>query len=198
MKKISIVLFLCIINLFFTPFVSASSSAIAANEDEITKIEINDKMIALNREMNRLEFKLAMQSNSINKDEITTNLIKKYDGAEATYLMKSGGSWSEKLVNGGYNVYATNKNGLSYLRDYLGANAMGFRLNGAIYGAMIGGVIGAVCGFFGAGVLATRLDQGATDIKKWISKGRNNGGARMTASAHFPISSLNSITQAMV
>ena len=81
--------------------------------------------------------------------------------------MKSGGSWLEKLVNGGYNVYATNKNGLSDLRDYLGANAMEFRLNGA----MVGGVIGAVCGFFGAGLLVTRLDQGAIDIKNRSVKG---------------------------
>ncbi|WP_165005560.1 MULTISPECIES: glycine zipper family protein [unclassified Enterococcus] len=201
MKKavnICTIIFFLTLNYFFTPLTYASEVATPVSELEITKVEVNEKMLALDKELNSANFRIAMQSKTVSSEEIMTNIMLKYDGAEVTYTTRSGSGWSERLVNGGYNVYATSRNGLANVRNSLGLNAMGFRLNGILYGAMIGGVLGAVVGFFGSSLLASRLDQGAGDIKLWINRGRSAGGARMTVSAHFPINNINSTTQATV
>lgn len=108
----------------------------------------------------------------------------KYDGAEVHYAYGNNHfarglydttGWPEKFVNGGINDYATSKTELANLRDYLGFCATGLAGNGAGYGALIGGVIGAVVGtIIGAGVLAKRCEQGQSDIKSMINKGRSN------------------------
>ena len=177
---------------------------------QVTIVESNELYKAFVKEVNRPEIKqqLLNQPNSEETKNLIQSLILKYDGAEVRYAYGNNNfarglydttGWSEKFVNGGINDYATSKTGLANLRDYLGFCAAGLAVNGAGYGALIGGVIGAVVGtIIGAGVLAKRCEQGQSDVKSMINKGRSNGGVRMTLSAEFPICSLTSQTQCAI
>ena len=67
-----------------------------------------------------------------------------------------------------------------------------------IIGSIEGGPAGTIAGAIGAKVLGARVKEGYIDIKKWIDVGSSRGGVRMTASAEFPIDSLNSIKQTKI
>lgn len=128
------------------------------------------------------------------------NLLVKYDGAERTFIPKisfrsaQNNSYTEKVVKGGLNVYGPSPQALISARDYLGSSDMGLLATGVIIGSIEGGPAGAI----GAKVLGARVNEGYNDIKKWIDVGSSRGGVRMTASAEFPIDSLNSIKQTKI
>ncbi|WP_230319222.1 glycine zipper family protein [Enterococcus casseliflavus] len=195
-KTVVLMLLAVTLGSFFAPLSYASEIAPAP---EIVEVKKNDKMVALENELQSIQYKVAINSRSVSQQqEVVENLLLKYDGAEAVYTTKSGNGWTDKVVSGGLNCFATSKTGLANLRDIMGANALGFRLNGAAYGALIGGPMGAVVGVIGASLLATRLDQGQATISSWIRAGSSKGGARMTVTAQFPISSINSITESAI
>lgn len=128
------------------------------------------------------------------------NILVKYDGAERTFTPKvsfrsaQNNSYTEKVVKGGLNVYGSSPQALISSRDYLSSSDMGLLATGVIIGSIEGGPAGAI----GAKVLGARVKEGYNDIKNWIDVGSSRGGVRMTASAEFPIDSLNSIKQTKI
>ncbi|WP_236786014.1 hypothetical protein [Anaerococcus ihuae] len=133
------------------------------------------------------------------------NLLVKYDGAERTFTPKvsfrsaQNNSYTEKVVKEGLNIYGSSPQALISARDYLSSSDMGLLASGVIIGSIEGGPAGAIAGgAIGAKVLGSRVKEGYNDIKKWIDVGSSRGGVRMTASAEFPIDSLNSIKQTKI
>ncbi|MBF0799112.1 hypothetical protein IR166_28785 [Enterococcus faecalis] len=161
----------------------------------------NDQYIKFEKEFSQLqnqrstEFKTRVYSQSTQKAAV--NLIEKYDGAEIT-VVRAAAKYSTKFVNGGVNSFATNKSGLQQLRTDLATTATLLLANGTVGGAAVAGPLGALLGLVGGGILGSTVRSASNTIQSWINVGSSKGGVRVTLVEQFPISSLNSQSQAKI
>ncbi|QBO37380.1 hypothetical protein EQG49_13335 [Periweissella cryptocerci] len=179
---------------------------IAANDDQTAYAATNELWDNLQVALNDLT---ASSSYSNSSDKAKANqiqsLLTKYDGAEVSYEFADNvgdtrvltvEGFYEKITKGGVNDFASSKKALPKLRSYYGrieiAGAEGVGLGAA------SGPIGALLLVSGSTVLIERANAAQSDIKAWIAKGSSKGGARITVTDEFPISSLKSIKQAKI
>ena len=127
-----------------------------------------------------------------------SNLMKQYNGAEATFVIKNANvahgrkvkkpaKIKEKIIKGGLNDFVYSKSGLNALRTYYGKLSAE---SSAI------GLLGGFPGKLFEKTLGKHFGEAQSDVKKMINKGRSRGGCRVTITDEFPIKSINSLKQA--
>lgn len=143
------------------------------------------------------------ENNNISKEDFQ-QLLNKYEGAQRTFNPKystrgvNHNGFTEEVVKGGLNYFASSSNGLAHMRDYMGGANTALVLEGAGIGAYVGGPAGALVGAMGAELFGKRCGEAYEDSKAWIEAGSNKGGVRLTATAEFPIDQLSSIKQTKI
>ncbi|MDR3242060.1 MAG: glycine zipper family protein [Lactobacillaceae bacterium] len=161
------------------------------------EVHENSDWKAMENEINSPQFQLAIHGEK--SKEVCQSLLTEYDGAERDIIFVGAGTgWTEKIVNGGDNTYATTKAGLANLRDSWGLSAVAMIGAGGGAGTAIAGIPGAIIGGLIGNALSGYCKDAQNDMKKWIDVGSTKGGARVTLTAEFPIDSVDTTTQCKV
>lgn len=103
------------------------SNVKALTNDKSPNVEIitNDKWENFEKDLSELQEKNRITTRTIKGYPFITkeeffDLAKKYDGAERKVKVNRSLAYSEKLVKGGYNCFASTKSGMKQLRDDYG------------------------------------------------------------------------------
>jgi hypothetical protein len=181
-------------------FLFPSALLVSANEISGTDVKVikNDTMLALERKLNTPAMRIALSSEEIDEEVVFNYFVEKFDGAEVQHIIGRNVAVTETFHVGGYNVFASNRSGLEYARTQLANSATLLLANGTLGGALLGGPAGALIGLLGSSILASRFRSGSEIMRSWINVGSNRGGARMTLSEVFAISTLNTTSQSPI
>lgn len=198
LKNSKLVCLVGILLLSILPFFTAATSVHAAEDQPIIEIEKNSKWVDFENELSSRRTKRSLDGENTISQEEYFRLVEKYDGAKAVVRVNRAVAFSEQLVNGGYNAFATSRSGMESLRSGYGTTAALLVANGTVGGAMAGGPAGALVGAIGANVLAGYFRSANSDMKRWLDVGSSKGGCRITLTEEFPISSLGSTTQSAI
>ncbi|MDO7873079.1 MAG: hypothetical protein Q6A81_17275 [Enterococcus casseliflavus] len=172
--------------IFSTVSLSATtvvSAAEISSEETTTKIDDvvkNDKWIEMENELSVMSMQSAR---SLNPEARSAYILEKYDGAVAS--TRKGGI-SQRIQNGGWNVYYNTKNGKQTARTAYNGMFVAWSGNGGAAGVAaawaaatgVGWIAGVVFGAIGgANVYLASLSKTCRDE---IDKHGNTGTARMT------------------
>lgn len=190
-----------IIIMLLSSFVSPIVGLEITHADEVdipTQVIKNEKMIALEKELNTPQVKLALNSKETNRQVMFDYFARKYDGAKVTCIGGKATGVSETFYVGGYNIFASTKTALEYCRTQLSHTATLLQTAGTLTGSVLGGPAGALLGLLGATILASRFRDGSATMRSWINVGSTKGGSRMTLTEEFPIATLNTTSQSPI